>query len=97
LSSVEARKNLVHLIQTLDLSQRGTDFTTDRIALEIPSDVLSDVSASMIFAFKKLDQQVSMTSKRVGNLTETGLNRIDGGVGIWVSKVLVEGCLEVTE
>jgi hypothetical protein len=56
LLAIQAGQDFVHLFQRFDSGKVGAELTTDRIPLEIPSDMLTDVSASVVFVLKELDQ-----------------------------------------
>jgi hypothetical protein len=75
LTAIEFTQEIIDLLQRFDGSQFGSNFTTDRVALEIPGNVLSNISARMVLvAIEKLDQQLGVALERVRHGTKPRLN-----------------------
>jgi hypothetical protein len=83
--------------QALHLREGSPELASNWVAFEIPSHVLSDVTAGVLLAFEEFDKQFGVTLEGIGYFAKAWLNGIDGGVRVRVAKILIECRLQVAK
>jgi hypothetical protein len=72
---IELTEQIVHLGDTRDQRHAGAPLTAHRIALEVPRDMLADVSTRVLFALQKFREEFGVTPQRVPHVTQRGRHR----------------------
>src|SRR5665647_3155250 len=72
---VECAEQVVELRERADHGEAGPQVAADRVALEIPGDMLADVPAGAFLAVEELHQQFGMPAEGAGDLAQAGLDR----------------------
>ena len=67
---VEAGEQLVDLVEARRARERRPQLAADRVALEVPGDVLADVAAGPVLVVEELDEQLGVALEGGGDLAE---------------------------